>query len=130
MLSLLISVISGILVGVGLMQSRSPQCVPDPGSRDDGFYELISQLLLQLLSLYCTLIPLARDKAIQLRTWWFGLTLTGSAVAAVVAPATYGWSWRASMIASFMSTFAALMASVQLAGGVQKHQRDLTLTPV
>ena len=125
--SLLLSCISGVLVGVGLMQGHPPECTPNRGTRDDGFYALLSQVLLQWLSLYCTLIPLARDKAAVLRGGSSGLALGGSAVASIVAPATYGASWQASMVANFISGFMALMASVQLAGGMQRHQRGLDL---
>lgn len=120
--------IGALFVGVGTSQQRPASCVPNWASRDDGFWALLSQAFLQLLSVYATLVPLLRDRAVSLRSGLFCTLLAASAVAAVAAPVLYGASWRASGLASFVSAFASLMGVVMLAGGVQRHQRCLDMS--
>ena len=124
-LALLFSCISGILVGIGIFQPRPPLCVPSRRSRDDGFWTLLSQVFLQLLSIFTTLMPLVRDKAVSLRRGLFATSLAVSALAAISSPVLYGFSWQASVLVSFASAFASLMGAVQLAGGVRKYKRKL-----
>ena len=118
--SLLFTGISGLMIGFAIMQPRPPECVPASDSRDDNFWALLSQLFIQLLSLYCTIVPLIRDRSLPVRRFWFSVTLGVSAATTVVAPVVYGYSWKASALASYVSGVAALMASAQLAGGVQQ----------
>ena len=108
------------MIGLSIMRSRPAACVPSPESRDDSFWTLLSQLFIQLLSLYCTVVPLVRDRGLTVRRFWFFVALGVSAATAVVAPVLYEFSWQASALASYVSGVTALMASAQLTGGLQQ----------
>ena len=119
-LALICTSISGLLIGLSITQSRPPTCNPQAGSFDDGFWTQMSQVVLQLLSLYCTVVPLMRDRHLPVRPFWFCTALVVSAVTAVLEPVVYGFSWRANALVGYVSEVAALVASAQLAGGVQQ----------
>lgn len=93
-LSMLVSLLCGIFMVLGVMQPRpSSPAVSQASNYDDNFFALLSQLPLQWLSLYATLVPLVRDKAAVLHKRAFGLIIAASALASLLAPCVYGVSW-------------------------------------
>lgn len=126
----LIFVLSAIMGIVAILQDRPNACTPATakGNRhDDGFWMLLSQLFLQVLALYCTVLPLVRDRSLPVRPFWFCTWLAASALASVLAPLVYGIaaSWKIATGFSWLSGAFALMATGQLVGSIQQvRSRD------
>lgn len=104
----------------------------EPPHTDQGFYTLLSQILLQLLSSYCTLVPVLRDiklngrkdGKIKVNQKVFFVNIAVSILLAIVAPFTYlfiqerGTSNDVSSTINFISAIAATVTASQLAGGI------------
>ncbi|KAI0450434.1 hypothetical protein F5B21DRAFT_490842 [Xylaria acuta] len=114
---------NGSMVGLGATQSRASECVPDASSllKNDGFWALLGQLFVSLLSLYCTLVPILRHRArtIAVQQFWFYLMIGLSAAASIAALIVYGYSWQASLVLSNVAGLSALVPAAQLAGGIK-----------
>lgn len=114
-----IGVISGCIVTSAIMQTRPPACVPSYGQTDDGALSLIAQVLVQLLSLYATLLPILRDNRLPVRSFWFFTMLGLSAIATTLSPVVYAKSWQASTLLSYFAAMFGMMSTAQLAGSVE-----------
>ena len=95
--------------------------------RDDSFWALLSQLFLQLLSLYCTTVPLIRNRQLPVRRFWFCLSIVISATMSIISPVVYGVSRKPSALATYISGVASLIASAQLIGGIQQTEIGLDI---
>jgi asparagine N-glycosylation enzyme membrane subunit Stt3 len=120
-LTLIFTACSGLMLGLAISQSRPPACVPNSTSlsSDDGFWSLLSQLLLQLLSLYSTVIPLLRDGTLPVRRIWFSAAVSVSAIMNILALVLYAFSWKGSELLGYISGVSALVAGVHLAGMIE-----------
>ncbi|RFU72420.1 pfs domain-containing [Trichoderma arundinaceum] len=116
---LVFSLLSGMMVVVALQQTREPVCDLrlDALRTDDGFWTLLSQLFLQVLSIFCTLYPvvLNHELKVPVTKFWSGALLAISFATAVVAVVTYSWSWKAATVLSFVTAFAQVISAGQLA---------------
>ncbi|KAK1600186.1 uncharacterized protein LY79DRAFT_698783 [Colletotrichum navitas] len=114
--------LSGATIATAVSQSREPACDPRPrGLRaDDGFWMLLSQLSLQVLSIYCTVYPVVLNTELKLSIagFWFWASLAASFVATVTAAVAYAWSWQVAAVLSFTSSFAQILPAGQLAASL------------
>ncbi|KAK2050349.1 hypothetical protein LZ31DRAFT_216155 [Colletotrichum somersetense] len=114
--------LSGASIATAISQSREPACDPRPkGLRtDDGFWMLLSQLFLQVLSIYCTVYPVALNKELKLSIagFWFWASLAASFATTVTAAMAYAWSWQVAAVLSFTSSFAQVIPAGQLAASL------------
>ena len=121
-LTFLAAILSAIMIGFSVMQTRPHECETQAGSFDDGFWALLSQLFAQAMSLYCTIIPILRDRDMMMPASWFWASTGVSLVTSVLAPVLYafGISWRATALVNYASGATALLASLLLAKGVER----------
>ncbi|PVH83274.1 hypothetical protein DL98DRAFT_652484 [Cadophora sp. DSE1049] len=110
-------VISAILFGVAITRSPPPDCVV-PISNDENFFSNISQTILSLSSLYCTLIPLLRNREVPLNLFWFRTCLSFSAATGVASVATYTFQWQSSLAFGFLCSVFQVFATLQLIEGL------------
>ncbi|KAH8728040.1 heterokaryon incompatibility protein-domain-containing protein [Phaeosphaeriaceae sp. PMI808] len=117
----LFSLLSGVTLGICVMQTRETVCDPnrDKLRNDDGFWALLSQLCLQVLTIYCTLHPVvSRTTQIRISQLWFAALLTTSFLACVMAIGLYTMSWKVAAVLSFVSNLAAVTSLAQLTAGL------------
>lgn len=127
-LSLTLAAVSGIFIGMAVSKHRAAVCRPTPDTllSDDGFWALLSQLVLNSLAVYCSVIPLLRDGDLSVRKSYFFGTAGISVALCGLAPVLYGFSWEVSTLFSYVSSVATLITGVQLAGGIE-DTRNLPL---
>ncbi|KAM5370579.1 hypothetical protein ACJZ2D_008405 [Fusarium nematophilum] len=120
-ISITSAAVSGIIIGMAVSKSRPAVCRPTPNTMlsDDGFWALLSQLVLNFLAVYCSVIPLLRHGDLSVRKSYFFGTAGISVSMCGLAPVLYGFSWEASALCSYVASVAALITGVQLAGGIQ-----------
>ncbi|KAH7175373.1 hypothetical protein EDB81DRAFT_3042 [Dactylonectria macrodidyma] len=118
--SLTLAAVSGIFIGIAVSKHRAAVCrsTPDTLLSDDGFWTLLSQLVLNSLTIYCSVIPLLRDGDLSVRKAYFFGTAGISVAMSGLALVLYGFSWEVSTLFSYVASVAALMTGVQLAGGI------------
>ncbi|MCJ1328867.1 hypothetical protein MMC10_005544 [Thelotrema lepadinum] len=121
-LTFLAAILGALMIGFSVMQTRPSECETQAGSFDDGFWALLSQLFTQAMSLYCTIIPILRDRDMMMPASWFWASTGISLVTSVLAPILYalGISWRATALVNYASGATALLASLLLAKGVER----------
>ena len=121
-LTFLAAILGAIMIGFSVMQTRPRECETQAGSFDDGFWALLSQLFTQAMSLYCTIIPILRDRDMMMPASWFWASIGVSLVTSVLAPVFYalGISWRATALVNYASGATGLLASLLLAKGVER----------
>ncbi|KZL85143.1 hypothetical protein CI238_03043 [Colletotrichum incanum] len=114
--------LSGAMIATAISQTREPSCNPQPkGLRaDDGFWILLSQLFLQILSIYCTAYPVVLNKEVKLSIagFWFWASLAASFTTTVTAAIAYAWSWQVAAVLSFTSNFVQVIPAGQLAASL------------
>ena len=110
------------MIGVSIMQSRPDECDSQTGNLDDGFWTLVSQLFTQTMSIYCTMIPILRDRDMMVSGSWFWASSGISFVTSMMAPVLYasGISWKVTTLINYTSGVTALLASLLLAKGVER----------
>lgn len=118
------------MVVIALQQTREPACNPsaDALRTDDGFWTLLSQLFLQLLSAFCTLYPVVvnHELRVPVTRFWFMALLAVCVFTAFGAVAAYSWSWKVATMLSFGGGFAQIVSAGQLAvslGSYRKKER-------
>lgn len=87
-------------------------------SEDPNFWSLLSQTVIQWLSLYATILPVLR-KDVDRRTVWFPICLCFSAIASLAAPIVYPFSWQGALLLTYLSAAMSLIVSVFLAGNIE-----------
>ncbi|EFQ29408.1 uncharacterized protein GLRG_04552 [Colletotrichum graminicola M1.001] len=109
--------LSGATIATTISQGRDPR---PRGLRDDGFWVLLSQLFLQVLSIYCTVYPVVLNKDLELSIagFWFWASLAASFATTVTAAVAYPWSWQVATVLSFTSSFAQVIPAGQLAASL------------
>lgn len=116
---LVIGLISGMVIIIAVKQTREPACIPhtEALSTDDGFWVLLAQVFLQILSIFCTVYPvvLNQDLKDSVAIFWFVALLVISFLTTIAALAIYAWSWKGATILSFVAAFAQVISAGQLA---------------
>lgn len=127
--------LSGMMLAFAMHQTREVVCNPQRNklSSDDGFWVLLSQLFLQALSAYCALYPVANDEKRRLREgvskinketlWWFKSLLIISILTSTAAVIVYPSSWKVATALSFLSGFSIVVATAQLARGLDDEDK-------
>lgn len=110
-------VISAILIGVAITRSPSPTCVV-PISNDNNFFANVSQTILSLSSLYCTVIPFLRSREVPLNLFWFRVCLSFSAATGVASLVVYTFQWQSSLAFGFLCSVFQVFATFQLIEGI------------
>ena len=112
------AVLGAVMVGISVMQKRPDACELEAFAFDDGFWALVSQCLVQLTSLYCTVVPVIRDKNMPVPAFWFWMASWSSFAVGILTPILYalGLSWRVIALTNFASGITTLLASLLLAG--------------
>ena len=114
--------LSGIAMGICVLQSREPVCNPmqEKLRKDDGFWALLSQVFLQIIAIYCTLYPVANGKdRIKVSQIWFAGLLVVSLISCLLAPALYVTSWEAAAVLNFVSNLAAVTSLAQVVFSIE-----------
>lgn len=126
-LSILLIAASGITIGLSVIQTRPAPCVPAAGLFDDGFWALVSQTCIQLLSLYYAVIPILRDRKFPIRPPLFCLALLLSTITGILAPIIYACvgNWQTTSLLSYGSALASSILGGQLAEAYSRKARDL-----
>jgi hypothetical protein len=126
-MSILFTALSGVMMGFALVQTRPPACIPRASDYDDGFWVLLSQLCLQLLSLYVTVVPLLRNYNFPVRRFWFGIAVGTSLIMEVLSLALYGVSWKVSAISTYVAAVASLITDALLTGAIHHMMHEPNL---
>lgn len=111
-----------MMIAIAVLQTRETSCNPslDTLHTDDGFWTLLGQLFLQVLSLYCTLYPVIHNhgQKIHVAKFWFMVLLSVSFMTSIGAVVAYAWSWKLATVLSFGSGFAQVISAGQLAASL------------
>ena len=110
---------SALCIGFAVANTRPDGCAQTV--LDDGFYTALSQVLLQLFSLYCIVVPLVRSQAVPAYRSWFWFSLALSAVSGVGSVISYPYSWKVSTTLGFASGMTQTIATIQLVEGLHQE---------
>lgn len=126
-LSLTLTALSGVMVSISVSQNRPTAYIPSVHSLrgDVSFWVQLSQLCLQLLSIYCTLVPLLRDGDFPVRKLRSSASIGVAIIMGILTPGLYVFSWKASSVAGYIGSVAAVIALVQLVGGMENVMKVL-----
>jgi hypothetical protein len=116
-----------MMIVIAVQQTREPSCDPclDTLPTDDGFWALLSQLFLQVLSIYCTLYPVVAncERKIPIANFWFMVLLAVSFMTAIGAVVAYAWSWKIATVLAFASGFVQVITAGQLAASLDPDDK-------
>lgn len=114
--------LSGVMVTTAVQQTRDPVCIPHSQTlhTDDGFWDLLVQLFLQILSDFITLYPVVLNHKLKasISLFWFLALLAVSFVTTVASLGAYAWSWKAAKLLNFVANFSQVISAGQVAIGL------------
>lgn len=114
--------LSAFMIATAVHKIRKPSCTPqiETVKTDDGFWVLLSQLFILVLSTYCTLFVAytSEEMTLWLDRFWFNILLFVGVSTAVSAVAVYPWSWKIATILSFVSGSAQVVSLGQIAANL------------
>jgi hypothetical protein len=98
---------------------------------DSALFNLLSQVVLQLLASYCTLMPILDDnlkyKVVDVNHYVFYFSVAISVLTAIVTPLSYAYAKdrpEVSVILNFVSSLFSIVTATQLAGGIMQLNRS------
>lgn len=122
------SVLLGFTVAINVKSPGRPSMGSDCDNRNNPvFWQMITQLLLHVLFIFCVLAPVLRDKEgwLHVHKFWFYASIATSLLSAVLGVVLYSTlcdtgGWMASLLLGWASAATAAGAAAQLAGGIRK----------
>lgn len=108
---------SAVFTGVSLVAATT-----DPNTSN--FYEQLSSFSQMLFSLYCLTVPLIQASNPAIRSFWLRLAVATSAFAGTFSVVLFYMSQQASILLSFVSGTAQIVATILLIEGVDEVVRN------
>ena len=104
---------------LGFSKIRSQDCKATLG--DDGFWGYMSQMMIQLCSLYFVIIPALRDHHFQRYRAWFYVCVFFSTSTTIAATFVYVFHTGVAGVLTLLSEFFGVLATLELTLGADKE---------